>query len=122
MSVGLVRGEAAEQAGRGEQAEADQEDAPAPEQVGQPAAEQEQAAEGQGVGGHHPLEAGGAEVEVVLDGGQGDVHDRHVEDDHELGQADHDEDHAVRRTGPTVGPDLGRAGRRARRKSAMGRA
>ena len=54
---GLVGGEAAEQAGRGEQREAEQEDPPSAEQVGQPPAEEEQAAEGQGVGGHHPLEA-----------------------------------------------------------------
>ena len=96
----------------GEQAEADQEDPPPTEQVGQASAEQEQAAEGQGVGGHHPLEADRAEVQVVLDGGQGDVHDRDVEHHHELGQADHDQDH--------VSDDRG-ARRCGRRVSGVGR-
>ena len=65
------------------------EEPPPPEQVGQPAAEQEHAAEHDRVGGHHPLQALLAEVQVGLDRGQRDVHDRDVEDDHELGGDDH---------------------------------
>src|SRR2546422_654094 len=62
---------------------------PLPEKGGQPAAEQEHPAEEDRVGGDHPLEALLAEVEVGLDRRQRDVHDRHVEDDHELGGNDH---------------------------------
>ena len=62
------------------------------EQVGQPPAEQQQAAEGQGVGGHHPLPVHRGEMQRVLRGRQRDVHHRDVEDDHELREADDAED------------------------------
>ena len=39
------------------------------------------------------------EVEFVLDRGQGDVHDRRVEDDHQLREADHDEAHPAAAVG-----------------------
>ena len=58
----------------------------ASEQVGEPAAEQEHAAEEDRVGGDHPLQVLLAEVEVGLDRRKRDVHDRHVQDDHELGR------------------------------------
>jgi len=48
--------------------DAGEEELPPPEQVGHPAAEQQDAAEHDRVGGDHPLQAGLAEVEVVLDG------------------------------------------------------
>jgi hypothetical protein len=51
-------------------------------------AEQQHAAEEDGVRGDDPLQALLAEVEVGLDRRQGDVHDCHVEDDHELGGHD----------------------------------
>jgi hypothetical protein len=54
------------------------------EQVREPASEQEDASEEDRVGGDHPLEAFLAEVEVGLDRRERDVHDRDVEDDHEL--------------------------------------
>ena len=54
------------------------------EQVGHPAAEQQEAAEHERVGGDHPLEARLGEVQVGLDRRQRDVHDRDVQDDHEL--------------------------------------
>jgi hypothetical protein len=38
----------------------------APEQVAEPAAQQQQAAEGERVGGHHPLPLGGREAQVLL--------------------------------------------------------
>src|SRR5438552_894654 len=56
----------------------------AAEQVGQPAAEQEHATEQDRVGGDHPLQALLREVKIGLDRRQRYVHDRDVEDDHEL--------------------------------------
>ena len=62
------------------------------EQVGRAAAEQEEAAEDERVRVDDPLQARRAEVQAVLDRRQGDVHDRRVENDHELRNADEDED------------------------------
>jgi hypothetical protein len=62
------------------------------EQVGQPAAEQQQATERQGVRRHDPLPVRGGEAQRVLRGRQGDVHHRDIQDDHELREADHAED------------------------------
>ena len=88
----LRRGrEAAGQRGGREQAEPGEEDAAAAEQVARPAAEQQQAAERERVGVDDPLEAVGGEPEIGLDRGQGDVHDRDVEDDHELRDGEHGE-------------------------------
>ena len=62
----------------------DHEQAPAAEQVGEPPAEHQHAAEEDRVGGDHPLQADLREVQVGLDRRQRDVDDRDVEDDHEL--------------------------------------
>ena len=88
----------------GEEQDAGHEDAPAAVDVAEPAAEQQQAAEGQRVGGDDPLEPGTAEAEGALDVRQRDVHDGGVEDDHELGGGDHDERQAqaARDVGRTV--------------------
>src|SRR5919197_1310314 len=64
------------------------EQAPAPEQVGRPSSEQEQAAEGERVGAQHPLQALLREADVRLDRGQRHEHDRAVEDHHEEGAAE----------------------------------
>ena len=72
----------------GEAQRAGQEHVPAADQVAQPPAEQQQAAEREGVGGHHPLPVHDAEAQGLLGGGQCDVHDRGVKNDHELGEAD----------------------------------
>ena len=69
----------------------------AAEEVAEAAAEQQQAAEGQGVGGDDPLAAVVGEAERLLGGRQRDVHDRRVEDDHQLGDAEDGED------GPAAG-------------------
>ena len=61
----------------------------AAEDVARAAAEQQEAAERQRVPVQHPGQAGGGEVQGVLDVRQRDVHDGGVEDDHELG-AEHD--------------------------------
>src|ERR1700746_3805406 len=52
-----------------------------------PMAETQQAAERQGVGGDHPLSVHGGKAQVALCGRQRDVHDRQVQDHHELRQA-----------------------------------
>ena len=78
------RGEPGQQRGEREQPHPCHEHAPATEQVGETAAQQERAAEEDRVGGDHPLQALLREVQVVLDRRQRDVHHRDVEDDHEL--------------------------------------
>ena len=79
-------------------AEAGHEQAPPPEQVGHPAAEEEHAPEEDRVGGDHPLQALLREVQVGPDRRQRDVHDRDVEDDHEL----RGDDHRQREPAPAV--------------------
>ena len=61
------------------------------EDVAEPAAEQEETAEGQQVGVHDPGERGLGEAEVLADRRQRHSDDRHVEDDHQVAQAQHDE-------------------------------
>ena len=78
--------------GRREEDEAGEEHALAPDQVAGAPAEQEEAAEEQRVGVDDPLQARLGEAEVGLDRRQRDVHDRRVEDHHELREADEDED------------------------------
>ena len=99
----LALGEAAEQRGAGEEREPRQEDAAAPEQVAKAAGEQQQAAERDQVGVDDPGEAGLREAEVVLDGRQGHVHDRAVEDDHEHPRAEHHERQPARALGRGAG-------------------
>src|SRR5215213_4020020 len=55
-------------------------------------AEQQQAAEREGVGGDHPLAVVVGEVQVLLGRRERDVHDRHVEHHQQLGDADDGED------------------------------
>ena len=76
----------------GEPGQAGQERDLAAQQVGQPAAEQQQAAERQRVGGDHPLPVHGSEVQRPLRGRQRDVHHRQIQHHHELCQADHAQD------------------------------
>ena len=71
------------QAGQGERDQARDEHAPPAEQVGGPAAENEKAAERDGVSRHDPLDCVGGHVQFPLDRGQRDVHDAEIEDDHE---------------------------------------
>ena len=98
----LRRREPVEQRGGREDRDA-REEQPAPaEQVARAAAEQQEAAEHERVGVDDPLEVGGAEPEVGLDRRQRDVDHRRVEHDHELGEADDDEDD------PAVALDIAR--------------
>ncbi|MDX6416881.1 MAG: hypothetical protein QOG28_1501, partial [Trebonia sp.] len=55
-------------------------------------AEQQQAAEGQGVGRHDPLPVAVGEAQRVLGGRQRDIHDGGIENDHQLGNRDNHED------------------------------
>ena len=76
--------------------DADEERAPSAEQVARPGPEQEQAAEGEDVGVQHPGERARREAQALLDVRQGHVDDRRVEDDHQLGcQDDEEEDGGV---------------------------
>ena len=84
---------AAERGCTGEADQARDERPFAAEQVGDPAAEQQQAAERERVGGDDPLALVVGEPELLLGGGERDVDDRHVEHDQQLGDADDDEDH-----------------------------
>lgn len=84
----LVLGGAAERGGQREADQTDDEGALAPPEVGDPAAEEEKSTEGEGVGGDDPLLVAVGYAEVGLGGGQRDVHDGRVEDDHQLGERD----------------------------------
>ena len=87
-----ARREAARRRGQGEGPERAHEHAPSPEQVrGLPADEQE-AAEREEVRVGDPRQRALGEVEVLLDGRQRDVHDRVVHEQHELPEADEEED------------------------------
>ena len=83
--------ETAEKRSEREDADAENEDAPTAEQIGRPAAQQEEAAEDERVRADDPLQVLLREPEVGLDGRQRDVHDRDVEDDHELHREDEPE-------------------------------
>ena len=85
----LRPGEPVQQRADREQRQPGHEQAPPSEQVGEPAAEQQHAAEEDRVGGDHPLQALLREVQVGPDRRQRDVHDRDVEHDHELRRDDH---------------------------------
>ena len=81
-------GESAEQRGEGEEQDAGHEDPAAAEDVTGTAAEQQQAAEGEGVRADDPGEVGRGELERVLNVRERDVHNRRVEYHHELAGRD----------------------------------
>ncbi len=85
----LALRQAAEQRRDREQRQAGEEDVAAPDQVAEPPGQQQQAAERDQVGVDGPGEARVREAEVVLDVGQRDVHDGHVENDHQHARAEH---------------------------------
>ena len=82
---------AAEDRGGGEQDEPGEEDFLAPDEIAHPPGEQQEAAEGDQVGVDHPREVALGEVQVALNRGQRDVHDRRVEHHHQLAEAQHPE-------------------------------
>jgi hypothetical protein len=83
--------EAAGHAGHHEDDQPDPEHAGLAEQVREPAAKQQEPAEGDRVTADQPLQRGGADVQAGLDRGQRDVDDREVEHHHELRQGQHDQ-------------------------------
>jgi hypothetical protein len=84
----LVAGNPASRRGEREQHEAAEKDALAPDQVAEPAREQQEAAERDHVRVDDPGQVRLREVQVALDRRQRDVHNRRVEDHHQLAQAD----------------------------------
>ena len=82
--------------GGGEDGEADGEQAPAAEAIGQRARGQDDRGEREGVGVDDPLQAAEARVEVVGDAREGGVDDGDVEHEHRRGGADHGERPALR--------------------------
>ena len=84
---GLVRGEAGGRRGEGEDDHAGEEHPPAAEDVAEPPAGRQQHGEGERVAVDRPLQARDRGPQVLLDRGQGDVHDRVVEHDHEQREA-----------------------------------
>ena len=87
----LGPGETAEERRGREQHDAGEEHAAAAEDVGCAPSEQQEPAERDRVRGHDPLQVVAREVEVLPDRRQGHVHDRDVEDGHEVRRADHGE-------------------------------
>jgi len=84
-------GQAARDGRGGEGGDAGEEHPAVPEQVAEPAAQQQEPAEGEQVGVDHPGQARLGEAEVLTDRRQRDVHDRRVEHDHQVAQAEHAE-------------------------------
>ena len=83
------RRDSVEQRGGGEDDESDEEEPLPSQKVARASAEQQEAGEDERVRVDHPLQARLVlEAERRLDVRQGDVHDRRVEDDHELREAD----------------------------------
>ena len=78
--------ESAEERGNREERNTRQEQPPVAEEIAQPPAEQQEAAEREQIGVHHPRQRRLAEAEVVANRREGDVHDRPVEDDHQVAE------------------------------------
>jgi len=78
-------GETATERGAGEDDQAGHEEAAPAEQVSSAATKEQEAGEGQPVGGDHPLQVRLGEVELTADGRQGDVDDREIHDGDDVG-------------------------------------
>ena len=89
-----------------ERDEAGEEHALSPDEVADAPGEEQQAAEGDEERVDDPGEVALAEMKVLLDRGQRDVHDRDVEHDHQLRQADDGE----RGPAAAIGGDCGSSG------------
>ena len=86
-----ARGERGGRRGGGEEGDAGDEHAPAAEAVTERGAGQQHHPVGEDVGVDGPLQGLHGGAEVVVDGGEGDVHDEVVEHDHEQPHGDQDE-------------------------------
>jgi hypothetical protein len=87
----------------GEDPEADQEDAPLPDQVADATGKQQQSAERDQVSVHDPREVALREAEVLLDRRQRDIHDRGIDHDHQHARTKH----IQRQPAPTLVGHLG---------------
>ncbi len=81
-------GKTSNKCGGTEDAEAEHEEPPLTEEVGEATAEEEKAAEGDHVGVEDPLKVRLRHAEGALDEGECDADDRGVEDNDELGGAE----------------------------------
>ncbi len=86
------RREAAGEGGQAQQGEAGEEDPLAADEVADPAEEQGEPGRRQGEGGGDPLQVRQGEAEAVADEGEGDVQDREVDGERELGDQQDRED------------------------------
>ena len=86
------RGQTSDEGAHGENGYPHQERPSTSEQVAGPGAEQQQAAEGEDVGVEYPRQGAAREAQALLDVWQGHVDDGGVEDDHQLGREDHEEE------------------------------
>jgi hypothetical protein len=87
----LVRRQTAQERRGAEDEHPQDEEATSSVQVARPAAQDQETAEGQGVQRHDVLEVRLAQAEIRPQRRQGDVHDRRVEHDHELGGAEQEQ-------------------------------
>ncbi len=88
----LLRGrQTADRRGDGEERDAGEEQAPMPEEVAEPAAEEQEPAERDQVRIDDPRQPFVREPEVLLDRRQSDADDGHVEHDHQVAQAEDEE-------------------------------
>ena len=92
---GLVPRERREERRRREHDEAADEHATAAEDVGGTSAQEQEASEDERIGADHPLKVLLREAQVDLDRREGDVHDRDVEDEHELDDAQERQRHPL---------------------------
>jgi hypothetical protein len=79
----------ARERGRREDRDPDEEEAPVPVEVTETATQKQEAAEREQVRVHDPGQGGLREAEIVPNRRQGDVHDRAVEDDHDVAETKH---------------------------------
>ena len=93
--LALARREPAQQRGRRKEDQPGQQDPFAPEQVPHPSPEEQEPAEGDQVGIDDPGQPGGVEGQIALDGGQGHVHHRVVDDHHHRAHTQDHQDQAT---------------------------
>ncbi len=84
-----VRRDRARRREDGEAARSDEEESAATEDVAESRADDEQDGEGQGVGGTEPLQGAGTAAETAVDRRPRDIHDRGVQEVHQVGE-EHD--------------------------------
>jgi len=87
----------------GEDGETGQEHPTTTEQIGGTATEEEQASEDERVAGDGPADVGACELKVFREARQCDVHGRDVEDDHQLGDEQHEQEDAAAFAGGRLG-------------------